>query len=147
MTQNEKLDKILFGLKTAKLKTDVFEQTSSGYMMSYVCKDILNLPLENGEEKILEGILLANEHIEYINPEAKIIVNISSKGIDFINKGGYKQLEKDNIIKQKKEELEMKLINSNITINKWSKYGISISILISIIALAVSIISLLKDNH
>ncbi len=147
MTQNEKLDMILFGLTSAKLNADVFEQPGSGYMMNYLCKEILNIPLENGEEKILEGILLANEHIEYTHPEAKIIVNISSKGLDFINKGGYQQLEKDNIIKQKKEELEMKLIDSSITINKWTKYGISISILISIIALAVSIISLLRDNH
>lgn len=147
MTQNEKLDMILLGLTSAKLNTDVIEQPGSGYIMNSLCIEVLNIPLENGEEKILEGILLADGYIEYIRPDIKLLVNITSKGLDFINKGGYKQLENDRIIKEKKEELEMKLINSSLTINRWTKFGIAASILISMIALAFSIISLLKDNH
>jgi len=73
MTQIEKLDMILIGLTTAKLNAGVVEQHGSGYMMNGLC-EILKIPLEKGEEKILEGILLANEYIEYSHPVAKILV-------------------------------------------------------------------------
>ncbi len=142
MNQLEKLDKILIGLASAKMDTEPIEQQNSGHKMKDIC-NILEIPIEKGEDQILEGILLSDGYIEHAEQVFKILIKITCKGIDFINKGGYEKLEEEVFRNQMKDELEMKLIKSNLITNKWSKYGVIASIIFSIIALIISIITML----
>lgn len=145
MTQIEKLDTILSELAFAKANSDTIEQPGSGFGFNGICKE-LELQLKKGEEKILKEILLSDGNIDY-SDKGKLLVKITSNGINFIAKGGYQKLEEDERKKQEKEEFEIKLNKSNLTTNRWTKYGIAASIFISLIALVISIIALLQKNN
>jgi len=136
MNQIEKLDKILTIL--ANIKSDDIFQEKDGYIMKDFCEKI-KIELDDNEEKILEARLISDGYIRYPHDSFRII-NITSKGIDFINTGGYKKLNEDNIKKQNRESIELQLMNSNLTTNKWMKRGVILSLILSIIAIIISII-------
>jgi hypothetical protein len=143
MTQNEKLDKILKGLAGYTFENETTCRSNFGHFIKDIC-DILKIELEKGEEILLQGKLLIDGYIEYTNPEVELLIRISNKGLDFISTGGYKKIEEEELLKHEKEELEKKLLKSNITTNKWTRIGIVVTILVSAIALIISVIALLR---
>ena len=142
MTLNEKLDAVLTGLASSNMKYKEFQQPHTGWFMKDVCQE-LQLPLAQGEEKMIQGILLTDGYIEYAHPPF-LIINISSRGYDFVSKGGYKQQEVEEKYRREREALEIREKESTISMNMWNKFGIAVSILISIISLGIAIVALVK---
>ena len=106
MTQIEKLDRILLAL--AYHKRECTDLNPTGYTMMNLC-EIIKIEVSEGEAKILEDKLYRAEYIEYLNEKVKMVFCISSKGYDFIESGGYENLEKKSDIEKKKEEIEYEL--------------------------------------
>jgi len=139
MKKTEKLDIILNTLYEVNINSSNADQYNKGYIIKSIC-ETMNVNLKEGEDKILENILISDGNVEYLHDVLKMAVRITSNGINFINSGGYQQLELDNLQLQKKDNLEFKLLRSNILTNRWAIFGIATSILISLIALIVALL-------
>lgn len=91
-------------------------------------------------------MLLNDGFIEPVNPLVSFVVRISHKGVGFITKGGYTTLDEENRRRRETEDINRELVRSSISMNKLSKYGIAISIIVSLVSLLISILAIVNTK-
>jgi len=132
VTKEEVLDSILDKLSKVKLSASPFDG-QTGHYINNVCEAVgIFVTLE--EEELFKNILINDGFLEYVKNMP--IINITPKGIDFINKGGY--AHKKNLEEEAKlEAIRDKKFNRRETII--TRYVSITAVIISFIALLIAI--------
>ncbi len=95
--------------------------------------------IEDWEKQFLQNRLMSDGFLSFDIVKGISIPNITQKGIEFVQKGGYRKL-------QEKEKLFEEVQISTIKSNNRSKWALIVAILSLIITLMFNIIILLLDK-
>lgn len=140
MTHVEKLDKILIGLMTRVKHRMSSNSDDSRLTFDFLCDVLLkDEGVENWEKQFLQNRLMSDGYLSFDAMNGVSLPSITQKGIEFVQKGGYRKL-------QEKEKLFEEVQISTIKSNNRSKWALIVAILSLIITLMFNIIILLFDK-
>ncbi|MDD2244841.1 MAG: hypothetical protein VB122_03310 [Erysipelotrichales bacterium] len=137
MTHFEKLDKLLNGLMSRiriRLERNIDDKRLT---FDFLCDALFkNEGVEDWEKKFLQNRLISDGYIAFEKFYDEPLPIITQKGIEFVQKGGYKKIkEKETLY----EEVQISTIKSN---NR-SKWALIVSIVSVILTLIINILVLL----
>lgn len=96
----------------------------------YLCDVLLkDEGVEDWEKQFLQNRLVSDGYLSFDNFDGVILPNITQKGIEFLQKGGYKKiLEREKL----NEEVQISTIKSNNR-SKWALIIAAISLILTIL--------------
>lgn len=130
MTHNQKLDKILMGLLSRMPNRLINGSDDKRLTFDFLCNALFEEEHEVWETKFLEKRLIEDGYVSFVKYDSLKLPDITSRGISFIQNGGYQKEQKNKYVE---EELKVQsLKNAKLS---W------ISLVIAALALICTILS------
>lgn len=140
MTHFEKLDIILMGLMTRVKHRILSNSENPKLTFEYLCDILLKDEcVEDWEKQFLQNRLMSDGYLSFNVCDGISLPSLTQKGIEFVQKGGYKKLhEKEKLF----EEVQISTIKSN---NR-SKWALIVAILSLTLTMMFNILEFIFDK-